>query len=284
MPPTPRSLIVDLLSSMRGHPMPVRALVAAGEVFGIRPESVRVALVRLQEQGTMTRNERGFYSLSAAAQAVQQRVVAWTHLEDRIVAWRGGWLGVLTAGLPRADRTRLRHRQRALEFLGLRALEGDLWVRPDNLRGGAEAVHAELVRLGLESEAPFLSIAQLDERSETQARSLWDIETLNRGYRNTRIGLERSAARLPKLSQRQAMVESFHLGGDAIRQVVLDPLLPEALVAGDERRRLTEMLRRYDRLGRDCWRPFLREHGASELRAPRSSPHLHRPQTAAVGA
>ncbi len=57
--------------------------------------------------------------------------------------WRGGWVGVHTAGLERGDRTRLRRRERALQFLGLRALDAHLFVRPDNLKGGVDAVRAE---------------------------------------------------------------------------------------------------------------------------------------------
>ncbi len=58
------------------------------------------------------------------------------------------------------------------------------------------------------------------------------------------------------------MVETFLLGGRAIRQLVLDPLLPEPIVAAGERRELVQALRDYDRAGRGCWRAFMREHDA----------------------
>lgn len=270
-----RNLIVDLLSSMRGHPMPVRALVAAGDVFGIRPESVRVALVRLLEHGTISRNERGYYRLADAAQAVQEHVVTWTRVEERLGPWAGDWIAVYTAGLPRADRRAVRRRVRALGWLGLRPLEDDLWVRPDNLRGGAEAARADLGRLGLEAAAPVFAISKLDPATEERARSLWDAPSVRRAYRETCTALEHSAARLPKLPAREAMVESFLLGGDALKQIVLDPLLPEPIVPAAERHALVEAMRRYDRLGRDCWKPFLREHGAAPLRAPRTTHHVH---------
>ena len=49
------------------------------------------------------------------------------------------------------------------------------------------------------------------------------------------------------------MAESFLIGGDAIRQLANDPLLPEPIVASRERRRLIDALRSYDRLGRKMW-------------------------------
>ena len=64
------------------------------------------------------------------------------------------------------------------------------------------------------------------------------------------------------------MGESFSLGGDVLRQIVLDPLLPEPIVPALERRRLGEAMRRYDRLGRACWAGRL----GSGNRAPERTP------------
>jgi hypothetical protein len=57
----------------------------------------------------------------------------------------------------------------------------------------------------------------------------------------------------------QAVVETFLRGGAAIRTLALDPLLPEELMPGDDRRELTEKMLRYDRAGREIWQAFLEE-------------------------
>ncbi|MEO2236657.1 MAG: hypothetical protein ABGW95_00195, partial [Candidatus Poseidoniia archaeon] len=49
--PSSKSLILDLLSTLRRGAMPVRALVAAGELFDITPNSLRVSLARLCSTG-----------------------------------------------------------------------------------------------------------------------------------------------------------------------------------------------------------------------------------------
>lgn len=271
MQPTPKSLILDLLSTVRGQAMPVRALVAAGEVFGISAESMRVALVRLLGRGTIERNERGQYRIAPAAQAIERHVVAWTRAEERVTSWRpGSWIAVHTAGLKRSDRTRLRRRQRTLQFLGLRELSTHLWVRPNNLKGGVDAVRAELFSLGLEREAPVCELNQLATSVEARARRLWDTTTLRRRYTALHAALERSSARLSQLAPTAAMAESFLLGGQAIRHIVLDPLLPEPIVPAAERRALLECLRRYDQLGRACWRSFMQAHDAPHLQTPRT--------------
>jgi len=282
--PSPKSLILDLLSSLRGQPMPVRALVAAGAVFGISNESIRVALVRLCTHGTIERNERGQYRIAAAAQPVQSHVASWTRIDERVVPWRGGWIGVHTADLERGDRTRVRRRTRALHFLGFRALAGHLFVRPDNLRGGIDAVRAELVALGLDSAALVFAMAQLDPETEARARALWNGAALSRGYRTTCATLARSAARLESMHTHDAMVESFILGGQAIRQLALDPLLPEPIVPPAERSALVDATRHYDRLGRSCWRSFMKSHDAPHLQTPRTASAAQWAPRAAAGA
>ena len=52
------------------------------------------------------------------------------------------------------------------------------------------------------------------------------------------------------------MAESFRVGGDAVRQIVLDPLLPDPIVDVDARRALVAAMRRYDRIGRSCWKAW----------------------------
>lgn len=270
MPPTPKHLILDLLSSTRGRAVPVKALVAAGALFGISGESVRVALTRLCERGTIERNERGHYRIAAAAAPVQRHVVGWMRLQERIVPWRGGWIGVHSGGLAGGDRTQLRRRERALAFLGFRRLDPHLFVRPDNLAGGVEGVRGELRALGLEPAAIVFAMQELDPASDARARALWDAAALRRAYRDTRRSLARSADRLARLAPPQAMVESFALGGRAIRQLALDPLLPEPIVPAAERAALVEAMRDYDRRGRACWRPLMQAHGAPHLQTPRA--------------
>ena len=66
----------------------------------------------------------------------------------------------------------------------------------------------------------------------------------------------------------QAMAETFLLGGRAIRQLAFDPLLPERILPAAERDALIRTMQRYDRVGRQCWRSFMRAHGAPARRSP----------------
>ncbi len=268
MRPTAKSLILDLLSTLRGGAMPVRALVAAGALFDVAENSIRVDLARLVARRIVERNERGQYRMAARAEAVQSRVVSWSRLDELVAPWSGGWIAVHTAALPRSDRTAVRRRARAFDLLGFRALEPGLWVRPDNLRGGVEEVRRQLTALGLAPTAPVFVLTHLDSATDRRARGLWDAAALRAGYRSTRRALAASGRSIRALTPERAMVETFLLGGQAIRQLVLDPLLPEPIVATRERRALIRAMRRYDQVGRGCWRQFMRTHDALSGRSP----------------
>jgi phenylacetic acid degradation operon negative regulatory protein len=262
MAPTARSLILDLLSTLRRGTMPVGALVEAGELFGIAGNSTRVALARLRAAEQVERDERGRYRLGAVASPVAARVGSWRRISERSRSWNGGWIGVHTGspepGLARRER---RRRIRALELTGFRPLQEPLHVRPDNLRGGIEALRTELVALGLPRVDLVFELRSLDVHSEARARRLWDVEALHADYRAMRT-------RLARMPASRAMVESFMIGGAVLRQLAFDPLLPDAIAPEAERAALVEAMRDYDRLGRALWSEFLARYDVPHLRAP----------------
>src|SRR5262245_29329044 len=63
VPLNPRQLIRAMLIATAGEPMSARAAVAACALFGIRENSVRVALVRLAAEGFIEAETRGTYRL-----------------------------------------------------------------------------------------------------------------------------------------------------------------------------------------------------------------------------
>ena len=272
MTPSPKSAILDLLQSLRGRSLPVRALVEAGALLGLPENGVRVALARLCARGLVERDGPGRYRLAAGAQPISRRVGEWSSADQRAVRWDGGWVGALTQGRDRATR---RGDARALAFLGFARLAPGLWIRPDNLRGGVAETRRALHELGLDTAVPVFRMAELDDKTEARARRLWDGDAVVGAHRREREALERSAGRLERLSREAAMVETFLVGGRAIRQIALDPCLPDAIAPEAERRALVAAMREYDKAGRACWREFMRGHDAPHKSAPANLVGLH---------
>ena len=74
--------------------MPVRALVAAGALFGIGENNMRVSLARLVSAQVVVRDERGSYRLGERAEPVRGRVASWRRVGERLTRWNGGWVAV----------------------------------------------------------------------------------------------------------------------------------------------------------------------------------------------
>ncbi len=259
-------MILDLLATLRaGAVMPVGVLVEAGGLFGISGNSVRVSAARLLADGQIARDERGYYRLGEKSIPIGRRIRSWRGLDRRTCAWNGGWIAVL-AGRP--GRAAVRRRERALGLLGFARLREALWVRPDNLASSLEELRVELGSLGLPDTDTLCRLRDLDAAHEARARELWNVERLTEECRGLRGEIERGSKRLASLSAEEAMVESFLLGGRALRRLVRDPLLPDEICPSRERDSLVEAMREYDRLGRLAWAEMLKRWGVPYLRAP----------------
>jgi phenylacetic acid degradation operon negative regulatory protein len=232
--------------------VPIRRLLSLGALFGFNANAMRVAVTRLTAESLLESDERGSYRLGPAAAAIHAHVEEWRRGEARMRPWQGQWLAVLLPG--KTHRGERRGTMRALPRLGLREGLPGLWVRPDNLRLSLADTVERLRALGLEHGAEPFVARDFSERLTTRfVRALWPLRNLQRGHERALAALERSLAQLPTMPRDRALVQSFVLGGEAIRVLATDPLLPEAILPGETRKRLGEVMLRYDAVGRRLW-------------------------------
>jgi len=261
--PNARQIIMGLLQAEDDQALSSRQVVAACRLFGITENNARVALARLSAAGLIASGERGSYRLGEAATVLAGDVATWRAAEARLTDWSGRYVMVHCGPLGRTDRTALRRRQRALEMLGLRELERDLFVRPDNLVGGAESIRHRLHALGLESDAAVFIASDFDAEREARLHTLWNSESLNDRYRRQREQLERWLDKAEQLELEDAARESFLLGGRAIRHIVFDPLLPAPLVDTDARHAFINTVKQFDRAGYALWQRLYQQQNLS---------------------
>lgn len=249
---SPKALVLDLLRVAAPRAIPVRSFVEIGALFGLTGNAVRVAVTRLVGAGLVESDERGSYRLTAAAAPLSAHVEAWRLGENRMRAWSGDWLAVSLA--PIASRTARRRSERALARLGYRAAMDGVWLRPDNLAEPRAAMNAKLAELGLEGGARHF-IAR-DFEHDLVARwsvELWHSESTASAQRAMHERLEVSRKKVAKMPVGPAAVETFLLGGAAIRLLSTDPLLPPEIADSAARAALTAAMLEYDRVGRAVW-------------------------------
>lgn len=252
---TPRSVVLNAVRVAAGRSISIRLLVQIGELFAFNPNAVRVAVTRLVAEGLLESDERGSYRLGAGAAQTQALVESWRTGEARIRPWKGDWLAVVLPRKP--ERTTRRSSLRALSRLGLREGLSGVWVRPDNLRQPIAATVERLRGLGLEDGAEVFRASDFDaalvDRFRTQ---LWPLRSLTQTYERVERQLARSLAQLDRMPRDKALVQTFLFGGEAIRVLATDPLLPEQMLPAAPRAALTETMLRYDAVGRALWKDF----------------------------
>lgn len=257
MKPVASSLILDLLlAANRSQGLSVGELVAACQLFGLSENSVRVSLVRLAAESKVEAVGRGRYRLGAQALDLAQDVSGWRDAGERVRDWQGDWIMVLSTSLGRSDRKALRRRERALNLLGFAEWERGVAIRPNNLRASLDSIRRRLHGLGLERQAAVMVVSEVDEARAVAMRALWDVRAFNSVYRHTRVQLDDWLAQAHQLSLDVAARECYLLGGQAIRRVVFDPLLPDPLVDVVARQRFFEAVRQFDEAGHVIWQRF----------------------------
>jgi phenylacetic acid degradation operon negative regulatory protein len=259
---TPRSLVLNLMLGAEARAWPtlnVRELLAAGALFGIAGNTMRVTLARAVAAGLLQTPRRGCYALGPEARPLAREVQRWRQAGTLTTPWTGEWIAVHVGAVGRSDRAAVRARERAFGLLGFAELERGLHLRPNNLVGGIDAVRARLRAL-LPHDAgvgTLFVLRGLTPEDDARARRLWDGAALDAAYRETtaRLGAWLEDAHTLRLNE--AARQCFDMGHDAIRQLTFDPMLPAPLVDTEARARFIEAVARYDDVGQAIWACFL---------------------------
>ena len=249
-----RALVLDLFTTGVRDTLSSNDIRKIGRAFGLSDLALRTALTRLRAEGKLSTAGRGIYAAGVVEDPVRERAAVWRSHPGRRIAWDGSWVcaAIKPTSLPR---TRWRRTQWALEFNGFRQDETGLWVRPNNLRGGAARMASDLVALGA---ADAMLTARLDHVSGAHARrfsALWDRDRLARSHEDAIHMLEHSLQHMG--SGEAVAVETLLTGREAIRRILRDPLLPAEIAETATLDRLVACMDAYDAFGRKAWADFM---------------------------
>jgi phenylacetic acid degradation operon negative regulatory protein len=255
-----KSIILEILSVaplIHGPSVPVRILVKAADVFEVAENSVRVAIVRLRAEGLVESEDRGQYQLGQAASPSTSRSRAGACWKARCrpgtaAGWPASRRTSPARTAPRCGGASRRSRWRASGG----CVRGCTCAPPTSRvtwRSSGRACASWAWRT-----APWSSASRGSSRPKRRAPArLWDKKALRAVYRDMKEQLEASSRRIDQMALEDAVREAFLVGREAVRWVVFDPLLPDELVAADERRALVATLEAYSDRGLDLWRDFL---------------------------
>lgn len=224
-----KGLLLNLLRTSPDHRWPVRLLIEVGLLFGISENSIRVTLSRLRSDELIEQDVRGHYRLNWDDDPVRDWINNWSKGEGRTVDWDHKWLGVTPRkNLPIKSVRRL---DKACYRLGFRTFCDGLWVRPNNLELTIPEINGLLEAMTGNIDLVISLSDEVYAVGEPQdLSSLWNRQQLEKVYQD---GVEQLSAWTKYLDAADEPVrlrDSFILGGEAIRRLALDPLLPAGMI------------------------------------------------------
>jgi phenylacetic acid degradation operon negative regulatory protein len=253
---TAKNLLLDLLRSTKSTAWPVKKLIHVACMFNISENSVRVTLSRLASRGFIEADERGFYQITTAYNPVRNWIDDWSKGEDRIKEWNQRWLCIHPP-----LKIRKTDWQSLIETglrLGFKVVEDRMLVRPDNLALSRESISELVEAMSGVTDLIYSSPKELySDDLALNLALLWNRSALEQGYRRGVKRLKSSMRRQKNLKSLEALRESILVGGEAIRILALDPLLPDSMINKSLRIELDTTTKEYNALYQQPWEVFL---------------------------
>ena len=256
---TPKTIILDVLRLTRGGYCQAAKLIAVGELFDFKASTMRVALTRLLTAGKIEADGSSGYRMGSNTDLLSDYIEQWKLGDLRRKEWqKDDWLMVLLPSNP--DRAIRASSQSTLQFFGFRKAQNKVWIRPNNLRPAVSELRALYQLVGLEPEALVFKAADIPSPEQSIWEStLWNTQELQTLYEQQLSQLTTSKARLDKLKIKDALRESFMIGGETISLLVKDPLLPDEMFCTPKREQLRHAMCDYDVCGQKIWAQFMGE-------------------------
>lgn len=214
---TARSVVLSVL--LGAHP----AWATAGELirltadFGLREQTVRVALTRMVSAGDLVRSADG-YRLSDRLLARQRRQD--DAINPRVRPWDGTWTTLVITSIGTDARTRAAMRN-TLQDNRFGELREGVWLRPHNLDATVPDDIADRVRV----------LHARDDDPHSLTGRLWDLP----GW------ADRGRRLLDDMAAAHDVPARFVTAAAIVRHLLTDPVLPAELLPdtwpGDELRR-----------------------------------------------
>jgi phenylacetic acid degradation operon negative regulatory protein len=245
-PLSARSIALSTLIGSEPPVLPVAALVALGELFGIAPGTMRTALSRMVAAGELEA-EDGRYRL--VGRLLRRRAAQEAGRRPPSRAWDGRWHWVIVQGEGRSVARRREFRAVMVDSR-FGELRPEVWLRPANLAPPHDAGDDVLVATGhLQAGDP-----------DVLARRLWDLDTWSTTARSLIAELEAAPGRL-RAGSDEEIPANFVLSAAVLRHLRRDPLLPpELLPPGWPGAELRAHHEGFDDVFVDRLRRFLRLH------------------------
>ena len=208
-----RSIVLSALLGTHPPALPVRALVALAELFGIRPGTTRAALSRMVATGELVADD-GRYAL--AGRLLRRQREQDVGRAPSPEAWDGTWTTAIALD-DRRPMARRRAFRDEMAAAGLAELRPDIWMRPANVPPPPTAPDV-VVTVG--------ALHDVDEPG--LVARLWPLEELDARARRIADALDDRRGAIDG-GDVDGLPATFTVAAAAVRFLRAEPRLPPAL-------------------------------------------------------
>ncbi len=248
---TPKDLVEGFLRAANPEPLTIKSLLTVGETLGFSANAIRVAISRLCAKEQVISDSRSCYRLTDKTLAINSFTDRWRLGESRVRPWQAHWICChLPQGMGRTERNQA---QKALSWYGLKLGLSGLYIRPDNLNLSIQELNSQLIDVALTPNASLFRAYDFQEHQTQQWQRLWDIKAIETRYKSHYEKIAKSANNFFEKPIEQSLSESLILGGDTLRVLTLDPLLPAEMIDITLRKKLSDMMEEYEAQCRKLW-------------------------------
>ena len=222
-PLSARSVVLSVLLGTHPPRLPISALIALGEAFGLAPGTVRTAVSRMVSAGELVPTDSGYALTGRLLERQREQDVGRTPAEWE---WNGEWR-VVTNLTPSRTSAERREFRTAMEGAKLGELRPDTWMRPTNLPLGCQRAGIIVTRGALDPTG-----------SRELAQILWDLPALERRARDLLDALDDIAAQLTADPGGEGIAPGFTVLAACLRFLRVEPQLPQEVAGTGSAERL----------------------------------------------
>lgn len=254
---TPKNLVEGFLRAAAPDSISVKSLLAVGDLLGFSHNAIRVAISRLCTKELVISDAKGCYRLTDKTFVVSKFIDRWRLGENRVRPWQGQWLCChLPQGMQRTERNQS---QKSLAWYGFRHGLSGLYLRPDNLNLSITELNNQLIESGLTPQATLFRAYDFNGEQVQHWPDLWDVDEITRTYQELNDRLSESYEHFFDMPMEKSLPESIVLGGNTLRTLALDPLLPEEMIDVAPRNALSTLMIKYEEQSKAAWADMIKK-------------------------
>lgn len=213
------------------------ALYDVANTLGMTDQQVRLCIKRLVTDGQLIQDGRGRRAVLRATDDLRSTItpdrqyIRFMYAQDRGTApWDGRW-HVVAFAVPESVRSARDAMRDAIVALGGAAVQGGLYVSPNDW-GGEIAAAAE--KLAIADHVTTLTTADLTVAGISAPRALaahlWPLDDIAEQHRRLLAFASRALSALPDATPTLQQAIAIQLAAEFTRAVEFDPLLPPELL------------------------------------------------------